>query len=102
MWGKKIFLSNCFLKKNDKKTSGVNTQLNWKLILTSVCLFPVDLYEYYLICIFMIIHENLKNEGKSRKNYRPMGGVGVRYANDIIFIYDHWINGLVKMYHWLY
>ena len=39
---------------------------------------PVVLYEYYLICIFMIIYENLKNEGKSRKNYTPKGGVGVR------------------------
>ena len=24
------------------------------------------------------IHENLKNEGKSRKNYKPRGGVEVR------------------------
>ena len=29
---------------------------------------PVVLYELYLICIFMKIHDNLKNEGKSRKN----------------------------------
>ena len=28
---------------------------------------PVVLYEYYLICIFMNIHENLKSMGKSRK-----------------------------------
>ena len=35
---------------------------------------PVVLYEYYLICIFMIVHENLKNERKSRKNYKPGGG----------------------------
>ena len=30
---------------------------------------PVVLYEYYFICIFMHIHENLKKERKSRKNY---------------------------------
>ena len=35
---------------------------------------PVVLYEYYLICIFMNIHDHLKNEGKSRKNYKPRGG----------------------------
>ena len=39
---------------------------------------PVVLYEYYLICIFIKLHENLKNEGKSRRNYKPMGGVEVR------------------------
>ena len=38
---------------------------------------PVVLYEYYLICIFMNIHENLKKEVKSRKNYKPRGGVEV-------------------------
>ena len=36
---------------------------------------PVVLYEYYLIRIFMKMRENLKkNEGKSRKNYKPRGG----------------------------
>ena len=30
---------------------------------------PVVLYEYYPIWIFMKIHERLKNEGKTRKNY---------------------------------
>ena len=30
-------------------------------------IYPEVLYEYYIICIFMNIHENLKNEGKSRK-----------------------------------
>ena len=40
---------------------------------------PVVQYEYYLICIFMNIHENLKNEGKSRKNYKSRGGVEVRF-----------------------
>ena len=40
---------------------------------------PVVLYEYYLIWIFMKMHENLKkNEGKSLKNYKPRGGVKVR------------------------
>ena len=39
---------------------------------------PVVLYKLYLICIFMNIHENLKNEGKSRKIYKPRGGVEVR------------------------
>ena len=39
---------------------------------------PVVLYEYYLIWIFMKILENLKNEGKSRKNFKPRGGVEVR------------------------
>ena len=39
---------------------------------------PVVLYEYYLIWIFMKMHESLKNEGKSRKNYKPRGGVKVR------------------------
>ena len=39
---------------------------------------PVVLYEYILICIFMNIHENLKNEVKSRKNYKSRGGVEVR------------------------
>ena len=38
---------------------------------------PVVLYDYYLICIFMSIHENLKNEGKTRKNYKPLRGVEV-------------------------
>ena len=39
---------------------------------------PVVLYEYHLILIFVKIHENLKkNEGKSRKNYKPRGGVKV-------------------------
>ena len=38
---------------------------------------PVVLYEYYLICIFMNIHENLKIEGKSRKNISL--GEGLRY-----------------------
>ena len=41
---------------------------------------PVVIYEYYLICIFMKIRENLKNEGKSHKNYKPYGGVEVRYT----------------------
>ena len=41
---------------------------------------PVVLYEYYLIWIFMKMHKNFqKNEGKSRKNYKPKGGVKVRY-----------------------
>ena len=39
---------------------------------------PVVLYEYYLIWIFMKMHENFKKEGKSRKNYKPSGGVKVR------------------------
>ena len=39
---------------------------------------PVVLYEYYLIWIFMKVPENFKNEGKSRKNYKPRGGVKVR------------------------
>ena len=39
---------------------------------------PVVLYEWYLICIFMNIFENLKKEGKTRKNYKPRGGVEVR------------------------
>ena len=39
---------------------------------------PVVLYEYYLICMFMNIHENLKNWDKSRKNYKPKGGDEVR------------------------
>ena len=39
---------------------------------------PVVLYEYNLIWIFMKMHENLKNEVKSRKNYKPRGGVKVR------------------------
>ena len=34
---------------------------------------PVVLYKYYLICMFMNIHE-----GKSCKNYKPRGGVEVR------------------------
>ena len=38
---------------------------------------PVVLYEYYLICIFMNVHENLKNEGKSRKIISL--GEGLRY-----------------------
>ena len=38
----------------------------------------VVLYENYHICIFMNIFETLKNEGKSRKNYKPRGGVVVR------------------------
>ena len=39
---------------------------------------PEVLYEYYLIWIFMKMHENLKNERKSRTNYKPRGGVKVR------------------------
>ena len=40
---------------------------------------PVVLYEYYLIRIFMKMHENLKKlSEKSRKNYKPRGGVKVR------------------------
>ena len=38
------------------------------------CIHPVVLNEYYPICIFMNIHENLKNEGKSRKTYKPRVG----------------------------
>ena len=38
----------------------------------------VVLYEYYLSWIFMKIHENLKNEGKSRKHYKPRGGTKVQ------------------------
>ena len=41
-------------------------------------IYPVVLYEYYLIFIFMRMHENLKNEGKSRKIYKPRVGVKVR------------------------
>ena len=41
---------------------------------------PVVLYEYYLIRIFMKIHENFfkKNEGNHVKNYKFGGGVEVR------------------------
>ena len=40
---------------------------------------PVVLYDYYLIWIFMKMHEKFeKNEGKSRKIYKPSGGVKVR------------------------
>ena len=39
---------------------------------------PVVLYEYDLIWIFMKMRQNLKNEGKLRKNYKPRGGVKVR------------------------
>ena len=38
---------------------------------------PVALYEYYLICISMNIHENLKNEGQYVKTMLP--GDGLRY-----------------------
>ena len=41
---------------------------------------PVILYECYLIWIFMKMHENLKkDERKSRKNYKPRGGVKVQF-----------------------
>ena len=42
---------------------------------------PVVIYQYYLICISMNIHENtLKNEGKSRKTI----GLGKELRYDLI------------------
>ena len=35
---------------------------------------PVVLYEYYLICILMEIHENFKNEGNHLKTINLGGG----------------------------
>ena len=39
---------------------------------------PVVQYKYYRICIFINKHDSLKNEGKSRKNYKPRGVAEVR------------------------
>ena len=44
---------------------------------------PVVLYEYYLICIFMKIHENLKNEEKTQ-NHKP--GEGGEVVGNYIYL----------------
>ena len=41
-------------------------------------IYPVVLYAYYLICIFMKIHETLKKREKSRNKYKPRIGVELR------------------------
>ena len=44
---------------------------------------PVVLYKYYLICIFMKIHENLKNEEKTQ-NHKP--GEGGEVVGNYIYL----------------
>ena len=39
-------------------------------------IYPMFVYEHYLIYIFMKIHENLKNEGESRKTINLVDGGG--------------------------